>query len=86
MNGDLVDVAAVRTGRGTDILTLTTSGVADQPPLATLTVDRPAPDRLRLDGRLDGRPVTIALQRKSLDDFLLLNRGFHWVQEQPFFK
>jgi hypothetical protein len=41
---------------------------------------------LRLDGHLDGRPVTIALQRKSLDDFLLLNRGFHWVQEQPFFK
>jgi hypothetical protein len=82
MNGELVDVAAT----GTDILTLTTSGVADQPPLATLTVDRPAPDRLRLDGHLDGRPVTIALQRKSLDDFLLLNRGFHWVQEQPFFK
>ena len=85
MNGELVDVAATGTGRGTDILTLTTSGVADQP-LATLTVDRPAPDRLRLDGHLDGRPVTIALQRKSLDDFLLLNRGFHWVQEQPFFK
>ena len=41
-------------------------------------------DRLRLTGRLEGRPVTISLQRQSLDDFTLRNRGFRWVQEQPF--
>jgi hypothetical protein len=48
------------------------------------SVDRQATDRLRLTGRLEGRPVTISLQRQSLDDFTLRNRGFHWVQEQPF--
>jgi hypothetical protein len=53
---------------------------------ATLTVDRQAPDRLRLDGQLDGRPVTIALQRQSLDDFKLRSRGFHWVQQVPAFR
>jgi hypothetical protein len=73
MNGDLVDVAAVRSD---DTLVLSD--------VATFTVDRQATDRLRLTGRLEGRPVSISLQRQSLDDFTLLNRGFHWVQEQPF--
>jgi hypothetical protein len=73
MNGDLVDVAAIRSD---DTLTLSD--------VATFTVDRQAADRLRLTGRLEGRPVSISLQRQSLDDFTLRNRGFRWVQEQPF--
>jgi hypothetical protein len=81
MNGELVDAVAAA---ATDSLTLT-SGTDEQAPMATFSVDQPAPDRLRLAGRLDGRPVTMSLRRQSLDDFLLLNRGFHWVQEQPFF-
>jgi hypothetical protein len=74
MDGELVDVPADHTG---DTLTLAS--------MATFTVDRRTPDLLRLDGRLDGRPVTITLQRQSLDDFTLRNRGFHWVQESPYF-
>ncbi len=81
MDGELVDVVAAA---GTNTLTLTSG--TDAAPMATFTVDRPAPDRLRLDGRLDGRPVTMSLRRQPLEDFLLRNRGFHWVQEQPFFK
>jgi hypothetical protein len=73
MDGELVDVPATHTG---DTLTMET---------ATFTVERQAPDRLRLDGRLDGRPVTITMQRQSLDDFTLRSRGFHWVQEVPYF-
>jgi hypothetical protein len=30
------------------------------------------------------RVVTISLQRHSLNDFTLRNRGFNWVQEEPF--
>jgi hypothetical protein len=37
-----------------------------------------------MGGRLDGRLVTISLRLQTLDDFVLRNRGFHWVQEQPF--
>jgi hypothetical protein len=37
-----------------------------------------------LDGRLEERPVTISLRRQNLDDFTLRNRGFNWVQEQPY--
>jgi hypothetical protein len=74
MNGDLVDAAADTTA-GT--LTLPSDG-------GSFTVDRTG-DRLRLTGRWRGRPVTITLERQPLDGFTLRNRGFHWVQEAPFF-
>jgi hypothetical protein len=73
MDGDLVDVPATATG---DTLTL--------PDIGEFTVHRDGED-LRLDGRLDGKPVTIELQRQTLDDFTLRSRGFNWVQHTPFF-
>jgi uncharacterized membrane protein YphA (DoxX/SURF4 family) len=48
-------------------------------------VDRPKPDQLRLDGRLDGRAVTMSLERVDLNSFTLRSRGFRWVQEYPYF-
>jgi hypothetical protein len=53
---------------------------------ATLTFDRPAPDQLRLAGQLDGHRVAMSLQQVDLADFTLRNRGFHWVQEYPYFR
>lgn len=85
MNGELVDVAASMEG---DTLTLTDlSAPPGEPPApwATMTVDRQSPDTLRLEGTLDGTPVTIALKRQPLDDFTLRSRGFNWVQDQPYF-
>lgn len=73
MDGDLIDVPATATG---DTLTL--------PEVGTFTLDRDG-DGLRLDGRLDGSPVTIELQRQPLADFALRSRGFNWVQQTPFF-
>jgi hypothetical protein len=52
---------------------------------ATFAFDRPEPDRLHLDGRLAGRPVTMSLKRVDLNSFTLRSRGFHWVQKYPFF-
>lgn len=74
MNGELVDVATTKTG---DTLTLPDVD-------ATFVVNRTG-DHLRLDGRLKDRRVTINLERQPLDDFTLRNRGFHWVQEAPYF-
>jgi hypothetical protein len=74
MDGQLVDAPAPRTA---DTLTLETEN-------ATFTVEQQAPDRVRLDGRLDGRPVTMTLRLQSLDDFTLRSRGFHWVQQAPY--
>jgi hypothetical protein len=57
--------------------------LADTPVPATLTVDRTAPDQLRLSGQLHGHPVTMTLRRVDLDSFPLNRNRFHWVQEYP---
>jgi hypothetical protein len=75
MNGNLVTTPAV-----IDAHTITLSAAT---PPSTLTIDRTAPDRLRLSGQLAGRPVTMTLKRLDLDRFFRRNHGFHWVQEYP---
>lgn len=41
-------------------------------------------DSLVLAGEYEGSEVVVAMRKKSVDDFLLINRGFHWVNESPF--
>jgi hypothetical protein len=74
MNNDLVDVAASQTGD-----TLALPDVE-----GTFAVTRTG-DHLQLEGRLKDSRVAITLERQPLDDFTLRNRGFHWVQEAPYF-
>jgi uncharacterized membrane protein YphA (DoxX/SURF4 family) len=48
--------------------------------------DHSTPDRLTLTGELDGRPLLAHLHRLDPSDptkFLLVNRGFHWVNQWP---
>ncbi len=59
-----------------------TSIRAEQPPIH-LAYTRPAPDRLQLDGTVDGRAVRITLTQVDLNSFVLRSRGFNWVQEYP---
>lgn len=80
MNGELVDVPVKVDGN-----TLTVSG-SDGSALATLTASRPAPEQVQLTGELSGRDVAIWLDRLDLDQFTLRSRGFHWVQEYPYFR
>ncbi|WP_234789632.1 DoxX family protein [Mycolicibacterium mucogenicum] len=80
MNGELVDAPATIKS---DTITATGPGGAA---LAELKVSRPAARQLQLTGTLQGRPVQITLDQVDLDQFTLRNRGFHWVQEYPFFK
>ncbi|GAB0106947.1 hypothetical protein JMUB6875_59370 [Nocardia sp. JMUB6875] len=54
--------------------------------LGDLGYTRPTPDRLVLDGRLDGQPVTITLDRVDVDQLPLRHgRGLHLVQEDANF-
>jgi hypothetical protein len=46
--------------------------------------EQPAADRLVLKGAIDGRAIEIEGRLVDRSSFLLLNRGFHWVQEYPF--
>ena len=55
---------------------------ADKAWKAQLSFAHLASGELRLDGDLDGRRVQVELARVS--GFLLVDRGFHWVQERPF--
>jgi uncharacterized membrane protein YphA (DoxX/SURF4 family) len=48
---------------------------------AELAYENPQPDRLILRGQLDGHPITATLRRFDQSRFLLLNRGFHWINE-----
>ena len=51
---------------------------------AHFNVDRPAPDQLVLDGDMDNHKVHMDLQLFDRNKFLLVSRGFHWIQEYPF--
>jgi hypothetical protein len=44
---------------------------------------RIAGEYVTLEGELHGEPARIRLVR-SPDDFLLMRRGFHWINERPF--
>jgi uncharacterized membrane protein YphA (DoxX/SURF4 family) len=50
---------------------------------ASFTFQRPAGDQLILDGRMDNHQVHMELQLTDRNKFLLVSRGFHWVQEFP---
>jgi hypothetical protein len=45
---------------------------------------RPAQDQLILDGNMDGHKIHMQLQLVDRNSFVLVNRGFHWIQEYPF--
>lgn len=49
-----------------------------------LSWERPAPGRLLLRGTWRGRAVEIELAERPPSDFLLLGRGFHWINETPY--
>ncbi|ALR10619.1 DoxX family protein [Mycobacteroides saopaulense] len=89
MNGNLTAVLAEF--RGGHLLLTNASDDTDgkvgrQPPFADLTYSQPNVDALMLGGRMYEQPVTIMLKRMDPNSFPLRNRGFHWVQEYPFFR
>jgi hypothetical protein len=51
---------------------------------ANFTFQRPAEDQLILDGRMDNHQVHVELQLTDRNSFLLVSRGFHWINEGPF--
>jgi len=51
---------------------------------ANFTFLRAAADQLILDGKMDSDTIHIQLHLIDPGKFMLLNRGFHWIQEYPF--
>ena len=50
---------------------------------AQFTFDHPTPEQLTLEGDLDGQHIYAILHRTTIN-FILLNRGFHWIGNRPF--
>lgn len=44
----------------------------------------PRPDELKLEGSIDGKKIRASLKRAPDKQYELTNRGFHWIQEQPY--
>jgi hypothetical protein len=47
---------------------------------AAFAVQRPSPDRLILEGDMDGHKIRVRLQLVELDTFRLLNSRFRWIR------
>lgn len=50
----------------------------------TLKYHQPEPDLFVIEGTLDGRAIQVRLRHVDPSQFLLLNRGFHWINELPY--
>jgi hypothetical protein len=74
-HGNTIDISAK---------TITLSRGADPKWGATFTYEQPSPDRLALSGTMDGKAVVMRLELFPRERFLLVTRGFHWIQEYPF--
>ena len=63
-------------------ITLTKAGL-DTSGKSSLAYERPTPTQLTLDGTVDGKHIEMRMTLHDLNKFLLVSRGFNWVQEQP---
>ena len=50
----------------------------------SFTYEQPSADVLVLNGSLEGRKMEMQARLYDRNNFLLVTRGFHWVQEYPF--
>ncbi len=81
----LMDDTVSRFGWTADLekKTLTLKGSEGLPPLAVLQYEQSG-NELALEGKLQGSPFRARLRKRDPGTFLLMNRGFHWVNEYPF--
>jgi hypothetical protein len=49
-----------------------------------LAVRRQGADHMILDGQMGPQKVHMQLSRMDRSKFLLVSRGFHWIQDYPF--
>ena len=49
----------------------------------SLSYSQPGPKQLVVEGMFDGHKIRARLHRQDENDFLLINRGFRWINEYP---
>jgi hypothetical protein len=55
-------------------------------PALALAYEEPEPGVLVVSGTVDGKPVRAKLRHVPPERYVLVSRGFHWVNEKPFNK
>jgi hypothetical protein len=63
---------------------LTLSEPGNKAKSSSLTYSRSGPNYLNLEGTIAGDQVSMLLVQQDRSKFLLVNRGFHWINELPF--
>ena len=63
---------------------LALSSPSDQKWKGRLSVQRERADRMTLEGQLGEHTTRMQLSLVDRKKFLLVNRGFHWIQDYPF--
>jgi hypothetical protein len=59
------------------------SGAPGKQKSETLSYRETGPGRLEIEGTFKGRKVYAKLHREEESKFLLVSRGFHWINEYP---
>ena len=77
-------LAYYRTAISLSDKTLVLTKGADKNWKANLAFDRPAHEKLIVDGRMDDHQLHMELQLTDRNKFLLVKRGFHWIQESAY--
>ena len=52
--------------------------------VGNFSLDEPAPGKLTLEGDLQGKKIRMETTLFPREKFLLVSRGFNWIQELPF--
>lgn len=63
---------------------LALTGIENRAVRYSLAYAQPDPTKLTLSGEIEGHAVAARLRKLDRSRFLLMNRGFHWVNEKPF--
>lgn len=63
------------------VITLTPRGTATG---STLTYSQPDPEHLTVNGLFAGDQILVRMKKVDAKSFLLVGRGFNWIQEYPF--
>jgi hypothetical protein len=78
-----IDMAA-KTIAVTAVPNVPNAPAATNGPTATFTFQQPDPEHLILEGSLEGRKLRLETRLFDRNNFLLVTRGFNWIQERPF--
>ncbi|MFZ0922541.1 MAG: hypothetical protein WA020_05745, partial [Candidatus Acidiferrales bacterium] len=62
--------------------TVTLTKASDKNWKANFAYERTTPTELVLDGTMDNHKIHAQFEQVDVSKFLLLSRGFHWVQER----